>query len=193
MEPGERNAHRRSRDVCVGRRIPHAASIARLSATRGRREIYGTRPNRRGSVRSIRVRIRSSRRGIRHSLSTAYDQGEAAAPSRQTMSAKRKQLRPKRRWSQLGQRDLATATAEFDIPDLRPGLPGEPLTASQRQQHARARRRGPGRPRIGRGSKTIALTIELDLLHRADAFAKRRGLKRAQLVAESLEALMLAS
>jgi len=109
------------------------------------------------------------------------------------MSIKKKQVRLKRRWSKLSHRDLAIASAEFDVPDLRPGLPGEPLTPAQREQHARARHRGPGRPRIGRGSKTIALTIELDLLHRADEYAKRNGLKRAQLVAKSLEALMLAS
>ena len=109
------------------------------------------------------------------------------------MSVKNLKRRPKQRWSKLSQSELANATAEFDVPDLRPGLPGKPLTPAQRRQHARARRRGPGRPRIGRGSKTIALTIELDLLDRADAYAKRKGLKRAQLVAKSLEALMLAS
>jgi hypothetical protein len=109
------------------------------------------------------------------------------------MKAELKKHGPRRPWPELSQKELAVATAEFDLPDDRPGLPGKPLTAAQRRQHERAHRRNPGRPRVGGGSKTIALTMERGLLKRVDAFAKQNGLKRAQLVAKSLEALMMAS
>jgi len=69
-----------------------------------------------------------------------------------------------------------------------PGVPGEPLTVADKALHARARKRG--RPRIGKGAKTIALTMELGLLRRADAQAKREGISRAQLVARGLQAVL---
>jgi hypothetical protein len=50
-----------------------------------------------------------------------------------------------------------------------------------------------GRPKIGKGVKVISLSMERDLLKRADAYAKQHGLKRAQLVAESLRKLLAAS
>jgi hypothetical protein len=50
-----------------------------------------------------------------------------------------------------------------------------------------------GRPKIGRGVKVISLSVELQLLKEADAMAKRRGIKRAQLVAEGLRAVLKAS
>ncbi len=37
-------------------------------------------------------------------------------------------------------------------------------------------------------TRTIALTIEFDLLRAADAYAKREGLKRSQALRERLEA-----
>jgi hypothetical protein len=47
-----------------------------------------------------------------------------------------------------------------------------------------------GRPKIGKGSKTISLTVEKDLLARADAYAKRNGISRAKLVAQGLRAII---
>jgi hypothetical protein len=38
--------------------------------------------------------------------------------------------------------------------------------------------------------KTVAVQIEAGLLRRVDALAKKRGLSRARLVAESLEAML---
>lgn len=66
------------------------------------------------------------------------------------------------------------------------------LTPSQRKawRKFRARRRGRGRPKVGEGAKVISLTIEGGLLKRADAFAKRSGVSRAQMVARGLELLM---
>lgn len=42
----------------------------------------------------------------------------------------------------------------------------------------------------GKGAKTISLTVELGLLKQADAYAKRRGISRAKLVAEGLRAVI---
>ena len=64
-----------------------------------------------------------------------------------------------------------------------------PLTAEDRRRWQRAKRKM-GRPKVGKGAKTISLTVERDLLKRADAYAKRLGVSRAQLVAAGLEAVM---
>ncbi len=47
-----------------------------------------------------------------------------------------------------------------------------------------------GRPKVGKGSKTISLTVERDLLKKADAYAKRHGITRAKLVAQGLAAII---
>ena len=47
-----------------------------------------------------------------------------------------------------------------------------------------------GRPKIGRGTKMVAVTIEKGLLKRADAYAKRHGIKRARMIAQGLQLVM---
>ena len=64
-----------------------------------------------------------------------------------------------------------------------------PLNARDRAQWRRFKKKM-GRPRVGKGAKTISLTVEKDLLKRADAYAKRRGISRASLVAEGLKAII---
>jgi metal-responsive CopG/Arc/MetJ family transcriptional regulator len=44
-------------------------------------------------------------------------------------------------------------------------------------------------PKVGKGAKTISLTVEKDLLDQADAYAKRHGISRAKLVAQGLQAV----
>src|SRR3954469_12582595 len=67
-----------------------------------------------------------------------------------------------------------------------------PLNAEERRRwkkfQARAKARM-GRPRVGKGAKTISLTVEKELLARADAYAKKHGMSRAKLVAEGLKAV----
>jgi hypothetical protein len=65
-------------------------------------------------------------------------------------------------------------------------------TPAQRAVIARQRRRNRkvGRPKIGKGAKMVAITIELGLLKRADAFAKKHGMKRAEMVAKGLLSVM---
>jgi len=67
----------------------------------------------------------------------------------------------------------------------------KPLDAEGRRRHALFRRKA-GRPRIGTGSGTINVTIsiERDLLKKADAVAKKQGLSRSELVARSVRAVI---
>ena len=66
-----------------------------------------------------------------------------------------------------------------------------PLNASERRQWRRFKAKTKiGRPKVGRGAKTISLTVEKGLLSRADAYAKRHGLTRAKLVAHALSAIL---
>ncbi|MGA2581686.1 MAG: hypothetical protein ABSG31_00300 [Tepidisphaeraceae bacterium] len=64
-----------------------------------------------------------------------------------------------------------------------------PLNAAERRQWRRFKAKM-GRPKIGKGAKTISLTVEKTLLDRADAYAKRHGLSRAKLVAQGLRAVL---
>jgi hypothetical protein len=71
----------------------------------------------------------------------------------------------------------------------------KPLNAAERKawRKFQERRRQRGRPKVGLGAKTVALTIERGLLKRADALAKREGVSRAKIVARGLELLLKAS
>lgn len=89
-------------------------------------------------------------------------------------------------YSQLNVGELAAATAEYDREDLSPpvALKGGKL---DRYQHAMSRR---GRPRVGKGSKAITVTLERDLLTDADRVARRKGISRSKLIALALKAQM---
>jgi len=63
-----------------------------------------------------------------------------------------------------------------------------PLNARERRQWRFKAKMG--RPKIGNGAKTISLTVEKELLHQADAYAKRHGISRAKLVAKGLRAVI---
>jgi len=64
-----------------------------------------------------------------------------------------------------------------------------PLNARERKQWKRFKAKM-GRPKIGKGAKTISLTVEKDLLDQADAYAKQHGITRAKLVAQGLQAII---
>jgi hypothetical protein len=49
-----------------------------------------------------------------------------------------------------------------------------------------AKRMGRGRPKLGKGTRVVSVTVEIDLLKRADAYAKQMGLKRAELFTQGL-------
>jgi hypothetical protein len=64
-----------------------------------------------------------------------------------------------------------------------------PLNAKERAQWRTLKRRI-GRPKVGKGVKVISLSVEKDLLKRADSHAKRLGISRAQLFSRGLEAVL---
>lgn len=64
-----------------------------------------------------------------------------------------------------------------------------PLNAKERAQWRKFKNKA-GRPQIGKGAKMVALSIELGLLKRADAYAMQHGLKRSELIAKGLETVL---
>ena len=64
----------------------------------------------------------------------------------------------------------------------------KPMTRKERAEHLRPKR--VGRPKLGQGVKVISLSLERDLLKRADAYAKANGMKRSEMVTTGLELVM---
>jgi hypothetical protein len=84
---------------------------------------------------------------------------------------------------------LRSETAEFDNEMV--VNESRPLTAEERAWWKRVRR-GPGRPRRGRGAKIISVSLEQELLARSDALAKSLGISRALLIERGLKAVLAA-
>ena len=47
-----------------------------------------------------------------------------------------------------------------------------------------------GRPRLGKGTRVVSVTVEIDQLARADAYARKMGLKRAELFTQCLKCVL---
>ncbi|QOV88802.1 type II toxin-antitoxin system HicB family antitoxin [Humisphaera borealis] len=62
----------------------------------------------------------------------------------------------------------------------------KPLTATQQREESRARRKA-GRPRVGAGAEKLRVSMERTLLKRVDAYARKKGVSRSELIAESLK------
>ena len=99
----------------------------------------------------------------------------------------KKQQTPIERFLALSDAEKDAEVAEFekgvDLSQWRP------LSAAERKQWARVKRKM-GRPKVGQGAKTVAVSIEIGLLKEADKYAKRRQMKRAELIAEGLRMVM---
>jgi hypothetical protein len=65
----------------------------------------------------------------------------------------------------------------------------KPLTRTQRNLWSKAKRKR-GRPRVGKGVAVISLSVEKNLLRKADQLAKSQGISRAALFAKGLDALI---
>jgi hypothetical protein len=104
-----------------------------------------------------------------------------AKPAGRKASAK-----PSKPYWEMNTAELREATKEFDQEFV--GDTFGPPTAAQRAQDRRARAKR-GRPRVGLGSITIAVTVEKGLLAKTDRMAKKLHLPRAALVARGLEAV----
>ena len=84
--------------------------------------------------------------------------------------------------------ELDAEVAKFDREMI--GLPGKPLTASQKAQHRRAAKMG--RPITGKGAKRIAITMERTLLGKVDSYARKNKMSRSATIANSVRALLKA-
>jgi hypothetical protein len=91
-------------------------------------------------------------------------------------------MKPRKPYWEMTTAELREATREFDRE--MPGLPGTPLSPAMRKRLEQARRRG--RPRIGLGAEKIRISVERELLGRADQEARRLRLSRSQLIARFL-------
>lgn len=86
--------------------------------------------------------------------------------------------------------ELARATSEFDKPLARDEF--RPIAGRERQRRKRAVR-GRGRPKVGKGSRPVQITVERGLLHRADRLARRIGVSRSELIGSGLRILLAAA
>ena len=110
-----------------------------------------------------------------------------AARSKPTANGKRRPGKPaaKPYW-EMNTAELREATKEFDREFV--GDTFRPANPEEQARFERARKRG--RPRVGKGSKTIAVTVEIGLLAKADRLAKKLHVPRAALVARGLQAVI---
>ena len=86
--------------------------------------------------------------------------------------------------------ELRETTKEFDEPFV--VARSRPLPPKMRAAWERAKRKKPGRPRVGQGAKRVLVTIEGGLLKQADTAAKKRGVTRSQAISEGLKAWLKA-
>jgi hypothetical protein len=82
---------------------------------------------------------------------------------------------------------IAAMAAEFDKEFVADEF--GPMNTRQRRKWEKAKR-GPGRPKVGKGSKIISVSIEQGLLKSADSFAKAKGITRAKLIAIGLHQIL---
>jgi hypothetical protein len=87
--------------------------------------------------------------------------------------------------------ELREATKEFDEPFVALDK-SRPLSPAQKSRHERAKRRRPGRPKMGEGATRVLISVERGLLKDADAYARRHGLTRAAVVAQGLRSVLRA-
>jgi hypothetical protein len=92
--------------------------------------------------------------------------------------------RKKKYWNMTTE-ELAEATKEFDQEGIAETF--RPMTPAQEAVwRSAAQKRRPRRSANAKAVTVISVGIEAGLLQRADALAKKRGISRAELVAESL-------
>lgn len=88
---------------------------------------------------------------------------------------------------EMDSQELKQDTAEFDQEFVDETF-GEP-TPDQQKQLDRAKRKR-GRPRVGQGVEVVSVSIEKGLLRAVDDLAKRRKVKRAELISQGLRAIL---
>lgn len=81
-------------------------------------------------------------------------------------------------------------TAEFDQEFIIDTF--RPLTPQERKRWERLKR-GPGRPKVGKGANVVSVSIERSLLEQSDSLAKKLRVSRAGLIARGLKAMLAAN
>lgn len=94
----------------------------------------------------------------------------------------------KKRLDEMNSEELAEATREFNEPFVMDR--GRPLNSAERKQHRSAARRARRPLRGGKGSLRINITIERDLLARADAVAADKEIGRSEMIASALKSFL---
>ena len=92
-----------------------------------------------------------------------------------------------RPYNRMTAEELDAEVARFD----RDSPEGKPLTARQRAQLRRAKRRV-GRPIVGKGAERVTITMERDLLRQADKFARQTKMSRSELIARGIRVVISA-
>jgi len=120
----------------------------------------------------------------RETAGSAADRAREAARATEGAMSK-----PEKPYWEMTTDQLAEATREFDREHI--GDTFRAMTpAEEKVWRAAIRKRHRARPTPAKHARRLAVAIEAALLKRVDALAKKRGLSRARLVAESLKAML---
>lgn len=92
--------------------------------------------------------------------------------------------KPAKRYQDMNLQELREATKRYDEPFVFERT--RPMTAAERERDRRAR----GRPPVGQGARRVNITMERELLARADALATKRKIGRSELIAQGLRLLL---
>ena len=103
------------------------------------------------------------------------------------MTTKPRRKKKAKPLAEMNTADLEEATAEFDQELIIDS--SSPLTTQQRAKWNKAKKKR-GRPKVGRGVPVISVSIEKGLLHKTDRLAKKLKVKRAELIARGLQAIL---
>jgi len=100
-------------------------------------------------------------------------------------------MKQKKSYPKMTTAELEEATREYDRPGNRPKFSkAPPRLKATHDRIVKAIRAKRGRPIVGAGAQRIQVTFERGLLTRADAYARRHGLTRAQLLARAVNDML---
>ena len=98
---------------------------------------------------------------------------------------KSKKTSPYKAFAALSAEEKEAVYQHLDDPKI--ALKSKPMNQRMKSLWKKAKHKG-GRPRVGRGATRVLISMERGLLEDADAFAEKRGLTRAGLIAQSVRA-----
>jgi hypothetical protein len=87
----------------------------------------------------------------------------------------------------MNSEELAKATAEFDQGEIPKSFQQPDATARARWEKAKRKR---GRPVVGKGVQVISVSLEKQLLAKANRLAKKLRVSRARLITRGLETVL---